>query len=117
MSTTQKAEGESEHLHPRTMVVAKPVRGLAVVSAVLFLFLVYQAFKSPSQRYGPGELEKEMPNEPMLQGEPTCMLKTLELIVFRNKGTPRTTLAGRRLCCGQSPFSPNKCYSSSISPK
>jgi len=48
------------------MAVAKPVRALGVVSAILFIYLVFQIFGKP---HGPGDLEKGLPNEPMLEGE------------------------------------------------
>lgn len=63
----KKAEVESDPA-PRAMAIAKPVRALAIVSLVLGFFLLYQVFKSPARINGPGDLEKELPNEPMLEG-------------------------------------------------
>ena len=98
--TIKKVEGESEHSRSCAMFLAKPIRILAAASLILFLFLVYQVFRSSSQRNGPGHLEKEMPNEPLLQGESTCALETPKLRMCRNQRTSRTPLAGGRLCRG-----------------
>jgi len=51
------------------MAVAKPVRVLGVVTAILFFYLIFQVFKKPEELHGPGDLEKELPNEPMLEGK------------------------------------------------
>ena len=51
-----------------TMAIAKPVRALAIISAVLFLYLIYQVSKSPPYVRGPGDLEQALPNEPTLEG-------------------------------------------------
>ena len=50
------------------MAIAKPVRGLALISLLLLTFLIYLVSKSPPQVNGPGDLEHEMPNDPMNDG-------------------------------------------------
>ena len=47
------------------MALAKPVRALAVISLTLLLFLLYEINKKPPEVSGPGDLEQELPNEPM----------------------------------------------------
>ena len=68
------------------MAVAKPVRALAVVSAVLFLYLIYQVFRTPPQINGPGDLEKALPNEPTLEGNVNTddIMPWIALIANRN---------------------------------
>ncbi len=51
------------------MAVPKPLRALAIVSAFLFLYLVFQVLKSLPTIHGPGDLEQGIPNEPTLKGK------------------------------------------------
>lgn len=51
------------------MAIPKPLRALAIVSAFLFFYLIFQIFKKPPIIHGPGDLEQELPNEPMLEGK------------------------------------------------
>ena len=50
------------------MAIPKPLRALAIISAFLLFYLLFQAFKTPPAIHGPGDLEHELPNEPTLQG-------------------------------------------------
>ena len=50
------------------MAIPRPLRALAIVSAFLFFFLVFQIFRRAPSIPGPGDLEHELPNEPMLEG-------------------------------------------------
>ena len=52
--------------------IPKPLRALAIVSAFLFFYLVFQIFKKPPIIHEPGDLEHELPNEPMLEGRIAC---------------------------------------------
>ncbi|MCJ1278987.1 hypothetical protein MMC21_006808 [Puttea exsequens] len=47
--------------------IPKPLRALAIVSAFLFFFLVFQMFRVTPSIQGPGDLEKEWSKEPMLE--------------------------------------------------
>lgn len=51
------------------MAVAKPVRALAAVCLLLVVYLLYLVRQSPPQIRGPGDLEHEMLNDPMNEGE------------------------------------------------
>ena len=50
------------------MAIPKPLRALAIVSGLLFFYLVFQVSKKPPKINGPGDLEQELPHEPMLEG-------------------------------------------------
>ena len=50
------------------MAIPKPLRALAIVSAFLFFYLIFQIFKRPPIINGPGDLEEAIPNEPTLEG-------------------------------------------------
>lgn len=50
------------------MAIPKPLRALAIVTAFLLFYLVYQSFKTPPPIHGPGDLEKGIPDEPTLEG-------------------------------------------------
>ncbi len=50
------------------MAIPKTLRLLAIVSTFLLFYLVLQLFKSPPTIHGPGDLEREIPNEPTLEG-------------------------------------------------
>ena len=50
------------------MAIPKPLRALAIVSAFLFFFLVFQLFKKPSLPGSSGDLEQPLPNEPTAEG-------------------------------------------------
>ena len=50
------------------MAIAKPIRALALVSLGLLVFFLYQITQKPIEIHGPGDLEKEMPNDPMKDG-------------------------------------------------
>ena len=50
------------------MAIPKPLRALAIVSGLLFFYLVFQVSRKPPKINGPGDLEQELPHEPMLEG-------------------------------------------------
>lgn len=50
------------------MAIPKPLRALAITSAFLLFYLVFQSLRSPPSLHGPGDLEKELSDEPMLEG-------------------------------------------------
>ena len=52
------------------MAVARPVRALGLATLLLFFYIVYLLLKSPGEVpvSGSGDLEREMPDEPMLKG-------------------------------------------------
>ena len=57
-----------------SMAIPKPLRASAIVCAFLFFYLIFQIFRSPPSIHGPGDLEKELPDEPMLEGTCKSML-------------------------------------------
>ena len=54
------------------MAIAKPVRALAVVSVLLFCYLLFLVFKQTPITKGPGDLEQPIPDEPMYKGRLPC---------------------------------------------
>ena len=93
------------------MAIPKPVRALAIVSAFLFFYLVFQIFRTAPPPGGPGDLEKELPNEPMLEGT-TCFRNGLQLKLTtdRHRRTTRaSTQSRRRICSRQPQFSSYQC--------
>ncbi len=50
------------------MAIPRPLRALAIMTAFLFLYLVFQVFRRAPSIAGPGDLEQELPNEPTLEG-------------------------------------------------
>ncbi len=78
---------------PPAMAIARPVRVLTIVSGLLFFYLVFQIFKMPPRIRGPGDLEQEMPNEPMLIGITTLLLGRPKLTISRDERTPRAPVA------------------------
>lgn len=103
----------------RAMAIAKPVRALAVVSAILFVYLIYVVFKPSQDVNGPGALEQALPNEPTLEGifEWGAQGPWTMLTASRDTRTPGPLMARRRLRCGQSQRSSHQRDPASIGTK
>ncbi len=52
------------------MAIAKPVRALAVISVLLFCYLLFLVFKQTSGVKESEFLEQPIPDEPMYKGKP-----------------------------------------------
>ena len=53
------------------MAVARPVRALGLAATVLLFLIVFLLFRKPPEikPSGPGDLEQEMPDDPMAKGD------------------------------------------------
>ena len=65
------------------MAIARPIRALAVVSALLFFYLIFLVLR-PTPTDGGEDLENPIPDEPMYKGKFSEQLEIAKLIGIRN---------------------------------